>query len=256
MAVKYYKKAAKRGYARGLCNLGYMYDYGYGIAQSKGEAANYYRMAAVQGYSVAQCNLAYMYEHGLGVSLDKKKAVYYYQLAATQSYPRALCNLAEMYSTGDKEAGIQMDKKKAVQYIVAAADLDYDSAKLNLEHMLKGTFRGGVDFQELAFNCLAETWPTLTMVKNKFKNPIIDTYLQFIFKGEGKFESYRDVAVYTLLHEWPSKRSQIIINLNCKIAIIELCLVINNLGSIPTELYPLILRKVIGFWQDHSQIRP
>jgi len=92
------------------------------------------------------------------------------------------------------------------------------------------------------------------MVKNKFKNILIQTFMDNIFNnGTTEFEYYRTIAVYHLVKEWPSKRAQNILNSNCKIAMIELSLVLQSLGKIPLELHSLMVTALIGFWPNHFQ---
>jgi TPR repeat protein len=92
-AVKWYRKAAKRGYAAAQCNLALMYDQGKGVPQNYTEAAKWYRKAADRGAGIAdpevvataQVSLASMYEHGQGVPQDYVQAHMWYNLAASGS---------------------------------------------------------------------------------------------------------------------------------------------------------------------------
>ena len=56
-AFEYYLKAAKLGHAGAQCNVGYMYEFGEGVAQSLSSAAEWYWKSADQGFDNAQCNL-------------------------------------------------------------------------------------------------------------------------------------------------------------------------------------------------------
>ena len=66
-AVKLFRLAAEKGYARAQCNLGVCYEYGRGVEQSYEEAVKLYKLAAEQGNAIAQCNLGYCYKISQGV---------------------------------------------------------------------------------------------------------------------------------------------------------------------------------------------
>jgi TPR repeat protein len=78
--VKWYRLAAKQGYASAQSNLGLMYDDGQGVPQDYQEAVKWYRRAAAQGY--AQFNLGVSYELGHGVPQDFIRALMWYSVAA------------------------------------------------------------------------------------------------------------------------------------------------------------------------------
>ncbi|MBR0075085.1 MAG: sel1 repeat family protein, partial [Synergistaceae bacterium] len=56
-AVKWYHKAAERGYALAQYNLGEMYVYGKGVEQNITQAKKWFTLAAKQGFIPAQRNL-------------------------------------------------------------------------------------------------------------------------------------------------------------------------------------------------------
>ena len=66
-AAKWFRKAAKQGFALAQYSLGFLYEDGQGVLQDYDEAAKWYRMAAEQGYGSAQINLGIMYVSGKGV---------------------------------------------------------------------------------------------------------------------------------------------------------------------------------------------
>jgi len=88
LAVKFYELAALQNYPRAQCNLGYMYNNGFGVQKDKQMALKYYQLSAEQGYYVAQYNLGFMYEGSKGIE-NKRLAVKYYTLAAQQGYENA-----------------------------------------------------------------------------------------------------------------------------------------------------------------------
>lgn len=75
-ALYYYKKAADLGSSGAYNNLGVMYNYGIGVAQSYSTARSYYKTAADMGNAIACNNLGKCYEYG-----DKYKALKYYKKA-------------------------------------------------------------------------------------------------------------------------------------------------------------------------------
>ncbi|MEZ3524793.1 MAG: sel1 repeat family protein, partial [Muribaculaceae bacterium] len=53
-AVRWYRKSAEQGFARGQYNLGHMYENGRGVGQNVEEAVRWYRKAAAQNYTLAR----------------------------------------------------------------------------------------------------------------------------------------------------------------------------------------------------------
>lgn len=88
-SIPFGKKAAEQGFAIAQCNLGYMYQNGYGVEQDYSKAIEWYRKAAEQDYARAQNDLGYMYKYGYGVGQDYSKAVEWYRKAAANGNIKA-----------------------------------------------------------------------------------------------------------------------------------------------------------------------
>ncbi|HEX7664509.1 MAG TPA: tetratricopeptide repeat protein [Polyangiaceae bacterium] len=76
-AVKLYRFAAERGYAKAFLNLGYCHDVGLGTARNVEQAIHWYRKAVRAGDLAAASNLATLWrEQG-----DARKYVYWRERA-------------------------------------------------------------------------------------------------------------------------------------------------------------------------------
>jgi TPR repeat protein len=84
-AVKRVGPAAERGDARAQAYLGFMYQYGRGVAQNYALAVYWYRRAAEQGNPSGQHQLGLMYDKGLGVLTDHVAAHLWLSLAASRT---------------------------------------------------------------------------------------------------------------------------------------------------------------------------
>ena len=102
------------------------------LFRSKLKATEYYRQAAGNGNVTAMCNLGYCYYTGIGVAEDEAEAVKWFQRAADQGQPRALFLLGECYEEGN---GIQANLDKAKELYQKAADKGYQSAKEALQRL-------------------------------------------------------------------------------------------------------------------------
>ena len=74
-AVKFYRKAAERGFPQAQHNLGVCYDKGRGVEQNYQEAAKWFQKAANQGLAKAFNNLGIYYKQGNGVIKDKQNVL-------------------------------------------------------------------------------------------------------------------------------------------------------------------------------------
>ena len=83
-SVKWYRKAAARGYAPAQRSLGDMYYRGKGVPQHYREALKWFRLAAEQEDAVAQILLGEMYANGRGVPQDYAQAYAWISLAAIE----------------------------------------------------------------------------------------------------------------------------------------------------------------------------
>jgi TPR repeat protein len=82
-AVRWYRKAAAAGDARGMVNLGVMYEKGRGgLPKDDSQAVSWYRKGAEAGDAIGMVNLGVMYESGRGgLPKDDSQAVSWYRKA-------------------------------------------------------------------------------------------------------------------------------------------------------------------------------
>jgi tetratricopeptide (TPR) repeat protein len=89
-------RLADQGDAKAQTYLGFMYEYGQGVAQDYAQAVMWYRKAADQGYAPAQTGLGEI-EGGHGVPQDYAQAAMRYRKAADQGDTEAQDTGAELY---------------------------------------------------------------------------------------------------------------------------------------------------------------
>jgi len=120
---------AHQGDPETQCDLGYMYSLACGVTKNKERAIKYYRKAADAGFARGQYNLALSYKNGEGIERSETLAAHYYYLSAQQGDADAQYNLGIMYDDGD---GIPKDRALALQFMQMAADQGHDYAQYNL----------------------------------------------------------------------------------------------------------------------------
>jgi len=130
-AVKWYRKAAERGYAAAQFCLGACCHHGVGVKKDVDEALSWYRKAAEQGDAQAQCSLGGCYRKGIGVAKDEVEAVKWFRKAAEQGQANAQNNLAWCYCEG---VGVGKDDVEAVKWYRKAAEQGDAQAQCNLGH--------------------------------------------------------------------------------------------------------------------------
>lgn len=79
---------ARRGNAKALALLGFMYEHGFGAPQAYDAAANLYTDGAIRGNPTAQAMLGLMYDKGHGVPQDFILAYKWLDLAAANARGR------------------------------------------------------------------------------------------------------------------------------------------------------------------------
>jgi len=99
-AVAIWRPLAEAGDPRAETYMGLMYDNGYGVPQDRVEALRWFSRAAGRGYADAQYHLAFMYHHGRGVQRSQTEALRWYRAAAAQGQPAAQYNLGKIYAHG------------------------------------------------------------------------------------------------------------------------------------------------------------
>src|ERR1043165_6072140 len=84
-AIRRIAPAAERGDPRAQAFLGFMYQYGRGVAQNYALAAYWYRRSAEQGNATAQHLLGLMFDKGLGMPMNHVAAHVWLSLAASRT---------------------------------------------------------------------------------------------------------------------------------------------------------------------------
>jgi uncharacterized protein len=118
-ALSLYRKAADRGYAEAMNNLGIMYTNGKGVARNDAEAMRLFRKAAAAGSADAVTNLGFMNHYGRGVPPNPEEAVRLFRQAADAGSAEAMYWLGLMYEIG---AGVKQDAAEAFKWYSKAAD--------------------------------------------------------------------------------------------------------------------------------------
>ena len=119
-------KAAAKGNAEAMLELGIRFEQGKKIPKDLKESLKWYRKAAESGDAEAQFKLAQKYINGLGVSKDETEAVKWYRKAAEQDNAEAQFQLGKSYENG---IGIKQDYSEAFQWYSKAAEQGHADAQ-------------------------------------------------------------------------------------------------------------------------------
>ncbi|XP_070935011.1 protein sel-1 homolog 2-like [Macaca nemestrina] len=114
------------GNAIGLHGLGLLYFYGKGVPVNYAEALKYFQKAAEKGWPDAQFQLGFMYYSGSGIWKDYKLAFKYFYLASQSGQPLAIYCLAEMCATG---TGVVRSCRTAVELYKGVCELGHWAEK-------------------------------------------------------------------------------------------------------------------------------
>ena len=140
-----YRRAAAKGDADAMFNLGLCYKHGaHGVGQDAATAFSWFQRAAEtetsdgrggqHGHATAQCNLAVCYYTGEGVAQDSVEAVRWFERAAAQGLAAAQHNLGVCYATG---TGVALDNAQAAVLFQQAAAQGYAGAQAFHEEVTK-----------------------------------------------------------------------------------------------------------------------
>jgi uncharacterized protein len=171
------QELSDRGDAKGLYELGVLYNIGVGVQKNKSKAESYFLKASEKGHPGAQYQLGLIlkekgnidaavywlekaannkdikaqyllgsiYEKGEIADLDYSKAIHFYNMAITQKDPFSQYALGAMYASG---VGVEKNLEKAFSLYIKAANQDYVLAQFSLGLFFlhgKGTERSIVD---------------------------------------------------------------------------------------------------------------
>jgi len=125
-AVRWFRKAADLGYAKGMFALGTSYADGTGVNPSEAEAVRWLAKAAELGDTDAMVNMGFYHTRGGVVHKDDAEALRWYRLAADKGNPVAMFTLGIKYHEG--ENGLSKNATEAVKWEKMAADKGYGPA--------------------------------------------------------------------------------------------------------------------------------
>ena len=128
-ALQLFVTLARKGNAAAQTQIGWMYEWGFGVSKDSNEAIKWYRLAAAQGNPEAQRLLGFVYGTGRGVPKDDKEALKWFQLAAAQGDATAQNKLGELYTKG---GDVPRDYGEAVKWFRLAAGQGHEDAQNNL----------------------------------------------------------------------------------------------------------------------------
>ena len=128
-AAVWLEKSASQGNADAAFLLGYICQYGTGVAKDVGKSVTWMTKAADAGHIPAMVTLATVYKTGDGVMKDKIKSRNLYAKAAELGNNNARTALATMYMEGD---GVHKDGKLALAWFRRAVKDNHAPAMLGL----------------------------------------------------------------------------------------------------------------------------
>jgi TPR repeat protein len=132
--VGVWMRAAERGEADAMNELGNAYSWGEGIRANAGLAAQWHARAAAAGHALAMANLAECYRSGEGVARDPRLVAHWLEQAGARGNLEALVRLAELYRAGD---GVPKDPAAARRVLAQASEKDGQVSVFMLAEMLE-----------------------------------------------------------------------------------------------------------------------
>jgi TPR repeat protein/GTPase SAR1 family protein len=135
-AVEWYTRASEKGDAKAMNNLGSCYGKGNGVEKSVEKAVELWTRAAKKGSAMSMRSLGVCYANGNGVEKSAEKAVEWYTRAAENGDAEAMSDLGECYDNG---TGVEKSAEKAVECWTRAAANDNETAM----HYLGACFENG-----------------------------------------------------------------------------------------------------------------
>ena len=105
-AFKWFKRAAEKNHPMGLCMVGEMYQYGYGVEKDYDEALKWYYKSAEFNCGRAEFRIGWLYVHAaslmgrISISPSAERAVYFYSRAIEHGYMDDLGVLQVFSATG------------------------------------------------------------------------------------------------------------------------------------------------------------
>jgi len=117
-AIDWIRRAAEQQFAPAEFQMGQVYDFGFGAAQSDRQALEWYRRAAGHDSAPAQRSLGEAYLKGRGVAADLVEAARWFRRAADGDDLRAQYQLGQLYFEG---TGVARDYAAAYLWFSIAA---------------------------------------------------------------------------------------------------------------------------------------
>jgi len=117
-AIEWVRKAAAQKHAPAEFHMGQLYDFGFGVTQSDGDALAWYQRAAEHGHAAAQRTLGDFYRKGRAVPANAAEAARWYRRAADADDLRAQYQLGDFYFAG---TGVPRDYASAYLWFSLAA---------------------------------------------------------------------------------------------------------------------------------------
>lgn len=155
-ALSYFQKSADAGYPGGTADVGYMYEYGYGVDKDIAKALKMYLKAADAGNAIGLCNAGYFYEQGIGTDENHETALQFYLLSASKGNARAAYKVGFLKQYGNINQDINYNDIS--KWYAQSAQKDYIPAKIEFAFLLLDGL-GVPQNQERAMEVLEEVGP-------------------------------------------------------------------------------------------------
>lgn len=150
-AIPLLQKSAELGNAEAQYNLGYCYEFGFGVNKDEKTATSWYQKSADQNYNDGLYAMMMAYSDGKGVQPNYDKAFEYAMKCAKNDDATCMFNVVTAYKQG---IGTPIDKQKMLEWAYKIGKLQHPenltlsgritSARLNLAYM----FRDGIDVEK------------------------------------------------------------------------------------------------------------
>ena len=143
--TSWYQKAADRGKASSINNLGNAYKNGDGVNVDYQKAKKLFQEAYQKGDNTAPRNIALLYQKGQGMPKSLEKALEWFNKAAEIGNVDALKNIGEAYFQGD---GVDKDNYKAIEWYKKAAAQGESGAMIRIGQIYDIYLGADIDWNE------------------------------------------------------------------------------------------------------------